>query len=222
MFIKELSKYSHTFPDPSSASDEGILCYGADLNPNRVMSAYTKGIFPWFNEGDPILWWSPDPRFVLEIDDLHISKNLKKTIKKNIFEIKYDTSFVQVMIECANAPRKDQDGTWIIPEMIEAYSELHNMGFAHSFEAWLDGELVGGGYGVVVGDIFCGESMFSKVSDASKVAFVHLVKRLKENGFSLIDSQIHTPYLESFGSKHITRDMYIKRVKEALLKPRDF
>jgi leucyl/phenylalanyl-tRNA--protein transferase len=220
--IFEINKHSHTFPHPSNASEEGILGYGADLNPNRVMSAYTHGIFPWYNEGDPILWWSPDPRFVLEIKDLHIGKNLKKLIRKDMFEIKFDTAFTQVMIECANSPRIDQDGTWIIPDMIEAYSELHNQGFAHSFEAWIGDELVGGGYGVVVGDIFCGESMFSKVSGASKVAFVKLVQRLEKNGFSLIDSQIHTPYLESFGSKHITRDMYLNRVKEALIKPRDF
>jgi leucyl/phenylalanyl-tRNA--protein transferase len=143
-------------------------------------------------------------------------------IKKNIFEIKYNTSFVQVMIECAKAPRKEQDGTWIHPDMIETYSQLHTQGFAHSFEAWIDNELVGGGYGIIVGDIFCGESMFSIVSGASKVAFTKLVQRLKRNNFSLIDSQIHTPYLESFGSKHISRDEYLKLVKEALSKPRDF
>jgi leucyl/phenylalanyl-tRNA--protein transferase len=173
-------------------------------------------------EDDPILWWSPNPRFVLFPQDLHISKSLKRTIKKNLFEIKYDTAFVQVMIECANAKRPNTEGTWIVPEMIEAYSELHKAGFAHSFEAWYDGELVGGGYGVAIGDIFCGESMFAKKSDASKVAFVHLVERLKSNGFSLIDSQIHTDYLEKFGAVHISRDEYLIKVKEALLKPKKF
>ena len=220
--ILPLSKYSLTFPDPLKADDEGLLAYGGDLSVNRVMSAYTHGIFPWFNEDDPILWWSPNPRFVLYPDDLHISKSLKKTIKKEIFEIRYDTSFVQVMIQCANASRPDQDGTWITPEMIETYSKLHLNGFAHSFEAFYDGKLVGGGYGVVVGDIFCGESMFSKKSDASKVAFVHLVNKLKNNGFKLIDSQIHTPYLENFGAIHISRKKYISMVEKALYNSKDF
>jgi leucyl/phenylalanyl-tRNA--protein transferase len=210
------------FPNPVDADDEGLLCYGGDLSVERLLSAYSSGIFPWFNEDDPILWWSPNPRFVLFPQDLHISKSLKRTIKKNLFEIKYDTAFVQVMIECANAKRPDTEGTWIVPEMIESYSELHKAGFAHSFEAWYDGELVGGGYGVAIGDIFCGESMFAKKSDASKVAFVHLVERLKSNGFSLIDSQIHTDYLEKFGAVHISRDEYLIKVKEALLKPKKF
>ena len=220
--IFPLSNYNMIFPNPATASDEGILAYGGDLSVNRLLAAYTKGIFPWFNEDDPILWWSPNPRFVLYPDELHISKSLKKTIKKNIFEIKYNTSFVEVLIECVNASRPDQEGTWITPDMIEAYSDLHNDGWAHSFEAWYDGELVGGGYGVVIGDIFCGESMFAKKSDASKVAFVHLVNRLKESGFKLIDSQIHTEYLESFGAKHITRDEYLSLVKQSLRNPKDF
>jgi leucyl/phenylalanyl-tRNA--protein transferase len=205
----------HIFPHPKSASPEGVLAYGGDLDTNRIMLGYQNGIFPWFNEDDPILWWSPNPRFVLRLDEFKVAKSLKRTIKKNIFEIKYDTAFVQVLIECANAYRPDQDGTWIVPEMIEAYSELHRLGYAHSFEAWLDGELVGGGYGVIVGDIFCGESMFAKVSDASKVAFVHLVERLKANGFRLIDSQVHTEHLERFGAKHISRDEYLQYVYQA-------
>jgi leucyl/phenylalanyl-tRNA--protein transferase len=210
------------FPNPIDADDEGLLCYGGDLSVERLLSAYSSGIFPWFNEDDPILWWSPNPRFVLFPQDLHISKSLKRTIKKNLFEIKYDTAFVQVMIECANAKRPNTEGTWIVPEMIEAYSELHKAGFAHSFEAWYDGELVGGGYGVAIGDIFCGESMFAKKNDASKVAFVHLVERLKANGFSLIDSQIHTDYLEKFGAVHISRDEYLTKVENALLNPKKF
>jgi len=214
--IPQLSNNNEDFPNPTKTSSEGILAFGGLLTPSRVMKAYRSGIFPWYNEEDPILWWCPNPRFVLKIDDLHISKSLKKTIKKNIFQIKYNTSFVQVMIECANSPRPDQDGTWIHPDMIETYSHLHSNGFAHSFEAWLDGELVGGGYGVVVGDIFCGESMFSKVSNASKVAFVHLVQRLKNNGFTLIDSQVHTAYLEDFGAKHIKRELYLQKIQNAL------
>ena len=210
------------FPNPSEADDDGLLAYGGDLSVNRLLCAYSQGIFPWFNDDDPILWWSPNPRFVLYIDDLHIPKSLKKIIKKNRFEIRFDTSFVKVMIECANANRPDQDGTWITPDMIEAYSDLHNQGFAHSFEAWLDGELVGGGYGVSIGDIFCGESMFTKVNDASKVAFVALVDRLKQNGFKLIDSQIYTEHLERFGAKHITRDKYLNLVKQSLNNPKEF
>ena len=220
--ILPLDKYSYTFPDPLKASDEGLLAYGGDLHPNRIMAGYRNGIFPWFNEDDPILWWSPNPRFILEIDAFKIPKSLKRTIKKNLFEIKFDTAFVQVMIECANAYRPDQEGTWIVPQMIEAYSELHNLGHAHSFEAWVDGELVGGGYGVVVGDIFCGESMFTKKSDASKVAFVHLVERLKKNGFKFVDSQIHTDHLERFGAKHISRQTYLTYVKQALQNPKAF
>lgn len=222
MPILPLDKYSYTFPDPLKASDEGLLAYGGDLHPNRIMAGYRNGIFPWFNEDDPILWWSPNPRFILEIDAFKIPKSLKRTIKKNLFEIKFDTAFVQVMIECANAYRPDQEGTWIVPQMIEAYSELHNLGHAHSFEAWVDGELVGGGYGVVVGDIFCGESMFTKKSDASKVAFVHLVERLKKNGFKFVDSQIHTDHLERFGAKHISRQTYLTYVKQALQNPKAF
>ncbi len=222
MNILPLSSYSLTFPNPREADDEGLLAYGGDLSVDRVLSAYANGIFPWYNEDDPILWWSPNPRFVLDVDDLHISKSLKKTIKKDIFEIRFDTCFTQVMIECASASRPDQEGTWIQPEMIEVYSELHSLGWAHSFEAFYDGKLVGGGYGIAIGNIFCGESMFSKKSDASKVAFTALVNRLKKNGFKMIDSQIHTPYLESFGAKHISRDNYINKLNNALENPKEF
>jgi len=222
MHIFPLSKYNLIFPEPATASDEGILAFGGDLSVNRVMQGYAKGIFPWYKEEDPILWWSPNPRFVLHIDDLHISKSLQKTIKKNIYTVKFNVNFEQVIKECAQAKREDQEGTWITNDMIEAYCELHSAGHAHSFESYLDGELVGGGYGVVIGDIFCGESMFAKKNDASKVAFVSLVKHLKKQGFKLIDSQIHTPHLESFGSKHITRDEYLQYVKEALTNPKDF
>jgi leucyl/phenylalanyl-tRNA--protein transferase len=217
MNILPLSKDSYTFPNPNTASPDGLLAIGGDLNPKRVLKAYQNGIFPWYNEDelDPILWWSPDPRFVLDINELHIPKSLKKIIKKNIFEIRFDTNFTRVMIECANAYRADQDGTWIGPEMIEAYSKLHSQGIAHSFEAYYENELVGGGYGVVIGDIFCGESMFSLKNDASKVAFVALVQRLKNNGFRYIDSQIHTEHLERFGAKNITRIEYLKLVQES-------
>ncbi len=222
MHIFPLSRYNLIFPDPTTATDEGILAYGGDLSVNRVMQGYSKGIFPWFNEDDPILWWSPNPRFILKIDELHIPKSLKRTIKKEIFTIKFNTNFRFVIEECAKAKRPEQDGTWITSDMVEAYCDLHNAGHAHSFEAYFDGELVGGGYGVEIGNIFCGESMFSKKSDSSKVAFISLVQRLKNNGFKIIDSQIHTPYLESFGAKHISRDEYLQHVKESLNNPKEF
>ncbi len=220
--IYPLGDNPEIFPDPLKADDEGLLAYGGDLTSQRIINGYYQGIFPWFNEDDPILWWSPNPRFVLDIDDLHISKSLRRTIKKNIFEIKYNQAFVKVLIECASANRPDQDGTWITPDMIEAYSQLHHMGIAHSFEAYYDGELVGGGYGVVVGNIFCGESMFAKKNDASKVAFVNLVTRLKNHGFKLIDSQVYTPHLEHFGAKYISRKDYISLVKKGLKNPKQF
>ncbi len=222
MNIFPLSPYNLIFPDPALASDEGILAYGGDLSVNRIMQGYSKGIFPWFNENDPILWWSPNPRFILKIEDLHISKSLQKTIKKDIFEVRFNTNFEQVIQECAKAKRPDQEGTWITTNMIEAYCNLHEAGFAHSFETYFEGTLVGGGYGVVIGDIFCGESMFALKNDASKVAFVALVQRLKKNGFSVIDSQIYTDYLASFGAKEIPRDEYLDIVKNALSNPRNF
>jgi leucyl/phenylalanyl-tRNA--protein transferase len=220
--IQPLSKYSLIFPDPNDADDEGLLCYGADLSPNRIMSAYRSGIFPWFNESDPILWWSPNPRLILNLDDFKVSKSLKKTINKNIFEVKFDINFAQTMIECAKIKREGQDGTWINEAMIEAYCKLFDLGFAHSFESYYNGELVGGGYGVVLGNIFCGESMFAKKTDASKVALYYLVKHLKKQGFELIDCQIPTPHLISLGAKIIQRDKFLKLVQKSLENPKEF
>ena len=221
-YLPQIDMSTLKFSNPRLADEEGLMAYGGDLSQSRLMSAYTSGIFPWFNEDDPILWWSPNPRFVLDINDLHVSKSLKKTINKEIFEIKFDTAFKEVMMNCAQIKRVDEDGTWITDDMIEAYVDLHESGFAHSFEAYFDGELVGGGYGVEIGNIFCGESMFCKKSNASKVAFVHLVNRLKENGFILIDSQIHTQYLENFGAKHISRDTYLDMVIDSLHNVKSF
>lgn len=222
MNILPLSKFNLTFPDPSLASDEGIVAYGGDLSVNRVMQGYSKGIFPWFNEDDPILWWSPNPRFILKFEDFKISKSLSKTIKKNIFEVKFDTDFRSVIENCAKVKREHEEGTWITEDMIEAYCELFEAGHAHSFESYFEGKLVGGGYGVVIGDIFCGESMFTLKSDAAKVAFVSLVQKLQKQGFSLIDSQVYTEYLASFGAKNIPRDEYLHYVQKALLNPKDF
>ncbi len=222
MNILPLNKYSYSFPDPLYACDEGILAYGGDLSTTRLITAYTKGIFPWYNKTDPILWWSPNPRLVLDLNELKISKSLKKTIEKNIFEIKFDTNFKQVMIECSKINREGQKGTWILPEIIEAYTKLYEMKFAHSFEAYYDGELVGGGYGINIGNIFCGESMFTKKSDASKVALYHLVERLKSNGFILIDCQIPTPHLESLGAKKIPRSEFLNLVAQSRENPKNF
>lgn len=222
MDIFPLDKYAYIFPDPLHTSKQGVLAYGGDLNPNRIIKAYMNGIFPWYNEGDPILWWSPNPRCVLYPNDLKVSRSFQKTINKNLYEIKFDTNFQAVMKECSSAKRDGQKGTWILPEIIEAYVKLFELGFAHSFEAYYDGELVGGGYGVVIGDVFCGESMFAKKSDASKVAFYYLIEKLKQNNFSLIDCQIPTPHLESLGAKTILREDFLKLIKKALENPRNF
>jgi leucyl/phenylalanyl-tRNA--protein transferase len=213
--IFPLNKYSHIFPDPKFACDEGILAYGGDLDPNRIITAYRNGIFPWYNENDPILWWSPNPRLILELNEFKVSKTLQKSINKNIFEVKFDTNFTQVMIECQKIKRNKQNKTWINNEVIKAYTKIHEMGFAHSFEAYLDGELVGGGYGIVIGDIFCGESMFSKVNDSSKVALYHLVQRLKKKNFRLIDCQIPTTHLKSLGAKTINRENFLNIIHSA-------
>lgn len=222
MYIFPLDKYSHIFPNPLDADNTGLLAYGGDLHPGRIMKAYASGIFPWYNENDPILWWSPNPRLILEFDDFKISKNLQKTIKKEIFEIKFDTNFTQVMIECAKIKRDNQNGTWINEDIIKAYTKIHNQGLAHSFEAYFDGELVGGGYGINIGNIFCGESMFAKKNDASKVALYFLIQRLKRQGFKLIDCQIPTPHLQSLGAKTILRKDFLELVKESLENPKEF
>jgi len=220
--ILPLDKYSYSFPNPSFASNEGILAYGGDLSPTRLFTAYTNGIFPWYNKTDPILWWSPNPRLVLDLNEFKISKSLKKTINKNIFEIRFDKNFRQVMIECSKIKREGQKGSWIHEDVIEAYCKLHEMKFAHSFEAYVDGALVGGGYGVNIGNIFCGESMFAKKSDASKVAFFHLVKRLKKNGFEYIDCQIPTDHLKSLGAKEIERDYFLGLVERSKYNAKNF
>ena len=222
MNIFPLDKHSYIFPNPLDATCEGPLAYGGDLNPNRIIKAYMNGIFPWYNQDDPILWWSPNPRCIMHLEDFKVSKSLQKTIDQQKFDIKFNKNFRQVITECSKIPRDNQKGSWIHSDVIEAYVLLHEQGFAHSFEAYFDGKLVGGGYGVVIGDIFCGESMFAKESDASKVAYYHLVQRLKVNHFSLVDCQIPTPHLLSLGAKIMSREDFLKRVKNALNNPRDF
>lgn len=188
---------------------DGLLAIGGCLSQTRLLTAYRHGIFPWYNPGEPILWWSPDPRLVLFPDKLDVSRSLRKTLHKNIFTVTFDQAFNAVIAACA-APRKDTAGTWITTEIDAAYNQLHQAGFAHSVETWLDDELVGGLYGVAIGQVFFGESMFHTRTDASKVAFATLVKQLNSWGYQLIDCQIHTTHLESFGAEEINRDYFIK------------
>ena len=196
----------------------GLLAAGGDLSPQRLIAAYRCGIFPWFNEGDPILWWSPDPRMVLFPPELKISRSLRKTLKKANYTIRADSAFNQVVQACA-APRKERPGTWIHDEMIAAYTALHEMGLAHSIETWMEGELVGGLYGVAQGKMFFGESMFSRTTDASKIAFVHLVRHLERRGFKMIDCQMKTAHLASFGAREISRKEFSLKLKELVNYP---
>lgn len=222
MNILPLDKYSYSFPDPNYTSPEGIVAYGGDLSPTRLITAYTRGIFPWYNKTDPILWWSPNPRLIIDLNEFKVSKSLQKTINKKLFEVKFDTKFKEVMIECSKIPRDGQNGSWIHDEVIDAYVKLHEMNFAHSFECYYEGELIGGGYGINIGNIFCGESMFAKKSDASKVALYYLVQKLKSNGFKYIDCQIPTPHLKSLGAKEISRETFLQLLNESVTNPKNF
>lgn len=200
------------------AKPNGLLAAGGDLTPQRLIEAYRCGIFPWFNAGEPILWWSPDPRMVLLPGELRISRSLNKALNKGNYEIRVDSAFSQVMQACA-APRKGQAGTWIHPEMISAYATLHEIGLAHSVETWVDSELVGGLYGISQGKMFFGESMFSHIPDASKIAFVHLVRQLQRWDFGMIDCQMKTAHLASFGAREIPRTEFSQRLKELINYP---
>ena len=189
----------------------GLLAAGADLSIDRLLSAYRHGIFPWFSEGDPLLWWSPDPRMVLPTDELKVSRSLAKSIRNRGFEVRVDTAFAAVLEGCAG-PRRDQPGTWLGPEMREAYLRLHQLGYAHSFETWRDGSLQGGLYGMAIGRMFFGESMFSRSTDASKVALAALVGELRMRGFPLIDCQMNTSHLASLGAHEIRRADFLRAV----------
>jgi leucyl/phenylalanyl-tRNA--protein transferase len=208
------------FPPVSKAlkSPNGLLCAGGDLTPARLVEAYRHGIFPWFSEGDPILWWSPDPRMVLYPRALRVSRSLRKTVDRGTYETRFDTAFRQVMQACA-APREGQSGTWIVPEMVEAYTRLHELGFAHSVESWRDGELVGGLYGLALGQAFFGESMFSRATDASKVALVRLVQRLRAGDCRVIDCQQATTHLASLGAREIPRSRFSQLLRESIQYP---
>lgn len=206
-----------SFPPPELALIEpnGLLALGGDLSCKRLIQAYSKGIFPWFNEDEPILWWSPDPRMVLFPAELKIARSLRKALQKHDYQVSADRSFDQVIAACA-APRRNQGGTWINPGMIEAYRELHRMGHAHSVETRIDGKLSGGLYGVALGRAFFGESMFSRTTDASKIAFVHLVKQLARWRFGIIDCQMKTAHLASFGAREIPRTQFTRTVEELI------
>ena len=208
------------FPPVSKAlrAPNGLLCAGADLSPPRLLDAYSRGIFPWFSEGDPILWWSPHPRMVLFPDELKVSRSLRKAVAKGLFETRYDTAFGEVMRECG-APRDGQAGTWIVPEMVAAYTRLHELGFAHSVESWKDGRLAGGLYGILLGRAFFGESMFSRETDASKVALVKLVERVRGLGVRVIDCQQATRHLASLGAREIPRREFAQRLAESIQYP---
>ncbi len=209
------------FPDTSLARSEpnGLLCAGGDLEPGTIINAYSRGIFPWFSDDQPILWWSPDPRMVLFPAEFKVSKSLAKTVRSQKFDIRFDTAFEEVIAGCA-APRQPGTGTWIVPEMQEAYIRLHQLGVAHSVESWVTGkdgpELIGGLYGIALGRMFFGESMFTRATDGSKVALVALVEKLLADGFELIDCQQQTRHLASFGARPIPRREFVQRLSELI------
>ncbi len=206
------------FPDPREADAGGLLAVGGDLRAERLLSAYARGIFPWYDL-EPILWFSPDPRWILEPTQIRVSRSLRRSVRGNRFEVTLDTAFDEVIAACSKVPRPGQEGTWITPEMIASYIELHRRGYAHSVEAWRGGQLVGGAYGVSLGRAFFGESMFSLESDASKVAFVGLVRQLQAWRFDFIDCQVHTDHLARFGARACPRERFLERLAAALETP---
>ena len=202
----------HYFPPPSLAEPNGLLAVGGDLHPQRLILAYMSGIFPWYSEGQPILWFSPEPRYVLQPEHVKIGRSLKKRIRRQDYEITMDQAFLEVIENCAAIKRPMQFGTWITNDMKNAYTELFEMGYAHSVEAWKGGKLVGGLYGVLIGDLFAGESMFAHSSDASKVAFAWMCRQLSNWQVKLIDCQVYTDHLQRFGAQNISRDEYLSRI----------
>ena len=202
------------FPHPSLADDDGLLAIEGDLSADRLLLAYSNGIFPWFSEEEPILWWSPDPRFVIYPRDIRISHSMKKVLKKNTYKITFDTCFKDVISNCSNL--RQEDGTWITNDMIEAYCRLHELGYAHSVESFYEDKLVGGLYGISMGKCFFGESMFSTMDNASKAAFITFSKILEDKGFIVIDCQVHTAHLESLGAVDISREDFLKLIESGI------
>ncbi len=225
--LPELAHYSTAFPDLDQALSEpnGLLAFGGDLSVKRLVSAYQKGVFPWYSEDEPILWWSPDPRGLLALDDLYISKSTQKWLKKSTHTVTINHAFVDVIHACANIPRSPivnasgdviENGTWITDEMVAAYIDLHQSGFAHSIEVWDQEALVGGLYGVSLGGVFCGESMFHLQPNTSKLAFISLVKHMRQHNGLLIDCQMQNPYLASMGVQEVPRHIYLQQLKHAI------
>jgi leucyl/phenylalanyl-tRNA---protein transferase len=210
-----------SFPPTQLAEPNGLLALGGDLSLNRLLLAYHNGIFPWYSHDEPILWWSPDPRLVLFPDELQVSRSLAKIIRRQRFQVTFDQAFEAVIRACAGVYRQRQRGTWIVPEMQDAYIRLHRAGYAHSAEAWCEGKLVGGLYGVALGRAFYGESMFSLVGNASKVALVVLVRWLANRGYRLIDCQVHTDHLIRFGAREIPRSRFLELLTAAMQHPPD-
>lgn len=209
MPIYWLSQRNHFFPDPRLANDDGIVAVGGDVSPSRLLEAYKLGIFPWYSDNDPILWWSPDPRMVLFPDDLKVSKSMRTFFNNKKFSVTFDTCFQQVIQECRRILRHGQYSTWISDDIVKGYVGLHRLGYAHSCEVWHEGQLVGGLYGVMLGKVFFGESMFAKMSNASKFGFISLVKWLKERQVLVIDCQQETEHLASLGAKTISREQFL-------------
>lgn len=203
------SEKTFYFPPLSKADADGLLIVGGAVTPGRVLEAYPKGIFPWYNEDEPPMWWSPDPRFVLFPGEMHVSRSMQKVLHKDWFTFRLDTAFESVIDACATVPRAGQDGTWITPEMKTVYTELFRRGAAHSAEAWHEEKLVGGMYGVRIGNVFFGESMFSRESNASKYAFIKMVQHLEADGVQLLDCQVYTPHVATLGAKLISRDYFV-------------
>ena len=220
MVMFRLNRHDLHFPPVDRASHEGLLAVGGDLCPERLLEAYRRGIFPWYNDDQPILWWSPNPRAVLFPNKLHVSRSLKRRLRPAVFTVTLDTSFRTIMEQCAGArPQHPEGGTWITGEMLDAYTRLHELGYAHSVETWQNGCLVGGLYGVAIGRAFFAESMFTRVDDASKVALVRLVKQLEAWNFRLIDCQQFSPHVSRFGAEEIPRVDFIKHLHQALTLP---
>jgi len=206
------------FPDPKLADDDGLIAQGGELSPEYLLSAYCQGIYPWFCEDEPILWWSPNPRMVLRPENFKLRKSLYQVIKKGVFELRVDTAFREVITSCSRIPRPDQLETWITNDIIDGYVKLHKLGYAHSFESYFGGELVGGLYGISLGNCFVGESMFFTRTDASKVAFYHLVQFALKHNFSFIDAQQPTDHLKSLGAEPISRTSFLDLLENALQK----
>ena len=217
--IPPLSDYSYSFPNPRFASDEGLLAYGGDLSSTRILTAYRHGIFPWYSEGDPILWWSPDPRLLLYPENFKVRKSFRRVLRSGRFTVTFDHWFADVIRYCATVPREGQNGSWIVPQMQEAYIRLHEEGYAHSVEVYREGELVGGLYGLSMGKAFFGESMFSLVSDASKVAFKALSDVLGQRSYDFIDCQMRTDHMVGLGAIEVPRDRFLYELERTLQKP---